>query len=242
MRTPTAGGRPRNGPTVAESSGRYVIRPAPSRTLLAGPIPSGARWAPSVHDRTVAARRCANARPNDMVQEVPRDERNDDAAHMAAPCSSRSWPHHRRASPRRWPRRDAGTRRPARGCPATRRGRPSACRSQPPSAAYGWAPESYPLVVPLKRAIPLGLVAIFVLSVGVAIGLGFDLGQGGSDGTRERSDTLGNTAPSLAPPPPASESHIGFAFPSAEPAANGGRGPEQAVVPRRFVVGCAHRS
>ena len=68
--------------------------------------------------------------------------------------------------------------------------------------------------MPLKRVIPLGLVAVFVVSAGVAIGLGFDLEQGGSDIARERSDTLGNAAPSLAPPPPASEAHIGFAFPS----------------------------
>ena len=67
--------------------------------------------------------------------------------------------------------------------------------------------------MPLKRAIPLALLALSVGSVALAIGLGFDLGQGGSDDARERSDILGNAAPSLAPPP-ARETHIGFAYPS----------------------------
>jgi hypothetical protein len=66
--------------------------------------------------------------------------------------------------------------------------------------------------VSLKRLIPVALVALFVVSGGVAIGLGFDLGQEGSD-ARERSDVLGNAAPSLKPRPP-SEAHIGSAFPA----------------------------
>ena len=65
----------------------------------------------------------------------------------------------------------------------------------------------------LRRLIPLALVVMFVVSGGVAIGLGFDLGQEGSDDARERSDVLGDAAPSLKPRPP-SEAHIGPAFPS----------------------------
>ncbi len=65
----------------------------------------------------------------------------------------------------------------------------------------------------LKRAIPLALVVVFMVSAGVAIVLGFDLGQGGSDEARERSEVLGSAAPSIAPAP-TSARHIGFAFPS----------------------------